>query len=78
MGRGGGGRGWRHWYYATGLPGWMRANGGFGPPGAYGFPYVPSMTREQEMELLREQAKHFTDSLEEINARLDDLSAKET
>jgi hypothetical protein len=41
FGRGrGGGRGWRHWYYATGFPGWMR--GGFGPgpyasaPGPYG------------------------------------------
>jgi len=74
---GGGGHGWRHWYYATGLPGWMRAGGGFGRPGAYGFPYAPATTREQELELLREQAKYFNDSLEAINARLDELTAKE-
>jgi len=45
----GGGRGWRNWYWATGLPGWYRAGVGlpawggrvFGPYApAYGVPYV--------------------------------------
>jgi len=35
FGRRGGGRGWRHWYYATGMPGWARA--GWAP--AWGVPY---------------------------------------
>lgn len=81
-GRGGGGRGWRNWHYATGLPGWARAGWGFGPAvpygTPYGAPYEPAITREQEMELLREQAKHFSDALEDIKRRLDELSAKET
>jgi hypothetical protein len=47
----GGGCGWRHWYYATGLPGWAR----FGWAPAWGTPpnwaYGPvTPTREQEAE----------------------------
>ena len=42
LGRGrGGGRGWRNWYYATGLTGGQRAALGvpaFGAAGAYGAP----------------------------------------
>ena len=37
-GFGGGGRGWRHMFYATGLPGWMRF-GGYAAP--YGYPHLP-------------------------------------
>ena len=39
------GRGWRWWYYATGMPGWMRASyglpafGGFWPGWGRGNPY---------------------------------------
>jgi hypothetical protein len=29
----GGGRGWRHWFHATGLPGWMRFGGKTDPYG---------------------------------------------
>lgn len=49
-GRGGGGRGRRNWFYATGMPGWARAGYGypaFGgaapysmPDDAYGVPYA--------------------------------------
>jgi hypothetical protein len=78
-GRGGrgGGRGWRHWYYATGLPGWARF--GYGPAGgvppytAYGAPYAPTMTREQEIEMLKEQAKYFQDALGDITKRIEEL-----
>ncbi|RJP64978.1 MAG: hypothetical protein C4532_18115 [Candidatus Abyssobacteria bacterium SURF_17] len=73
----GGGRGWRHWYYATGVPGWARAGWGFGPPAPYWPPVGPSMTKDQEAELLSEQAKDFTEALEEIKKRLEELSAKE-
>jgi predicted metal-dependent phosphoesterase TrpH len=35
------------------------------------------MTKDQEAELLSEQAKDFTEALEEIKKRLEELSAKE-
>ena len=47
MGRGGGrGGGWRHrhWYHATGLTGWQRAQMGWPGPGA-SFP--PASSKEQ-------------------------------
>ena len=80
-GRGGGGRGHRHWFYATGLPGWQRTAYGypaFGMP--YGAPYAPpfspSMTGEQEVEALKSQAEYLEDTLEGIRKRLEELEAK--
>ena len=76
-GRRGGGRGWRHWYYATGLPGWARF--GYGPAwgtppyAAYGAPYAPTMTREQEIEMLKGQAEYFQDALDGITKRIEEL-----
>jgi len=77
----GGGRGWRHWYYATGLPGWAR--GGYGwpvqaAPGAgqpYGAPY-PGPDKEQELQMLKDQADFFTESLENIRKRIEELESK--
>lgn len=62
---GGWGRGWRHWYYATGLPRWARFLAWWGPPA--------SLTREEEIRMLREEAKWFKEQLEAINQRLADL-----
>lgn len=79
-GRRGGGRGWRHWYYATGLPGWARF--GYGPAwgtppyAAYGAPYAPTMTREQEIEMLKDQAEYFQDALDGITKRIEELEQK--
>ena len=73
----GGGRGRRNWFYATGIPGWARGGWGFGPHTPYDTSLAPSATKEQEMELLREQAKHFNDALDDIKERIDELSAKE-
>jgi len=76
---GGWGRGWRwrHWFYATGLPGWLR----FGyapawrPPAvAYG-PYAPAP--EQELEALRGQAQWLKDQLEAIQKRIEELEREE-
>lgn len=81
-GRGrGGGRGWRNWYYATGLTGWQRA--------AYGWPvyappapvYTPNQgvetvnppTRDQEIDMLKGQAEYFEDALDGINKRIAEL-----
>lgn len=69
----GGGRGWRHWYYATGLPGWMRG----GSPGWYGWagapPAAEPMTREQEVETLKQHADFLEESLKEVTKRLEEL-----
>ncbi len=74
----GGGRGWRNWYYATGVPGWARGGRGFGPYAPYyGAPPAVSPTAEQEMELLREQAKYFDEALADIRKRMDELSVKQ-
>jgi hypothetical protein len=70
---GGWGRGWRHWYYATGLPGWARFGWGNPPYPYYGGPYAPQMTSEQELEALKGQAKYFEDALQEINKRIQEL-----
>lgn len=81
-GRGGGGRGrgYRHWYYATGMPGWMRAQ--WGPwgapynqamPPAGQFNYEAGISREDEINMLREQADYFKSALDDIQKRLDEL-----
>jgi len=69
-GRGYGGRGWRHWYYATGLPGWARA--GFMPAMPYGPRWQP-MSKEQETQLLKNQAEALKQELDAIVKRLEEL-----
>ncbi|MGB9597009.1 MAG: DUF5320 domain-containing protein [Candidatus Poribacteria bacterium] len=76
------GRGWRHWYYATGMPGWMRA--GYGMP-AFGMPVPPmyphpvyppqAPTPEAEIDMLRNQAEFFKKQLDEIQKRIDELES---
>jgi hypothetical protein len=70
-GPGGSGRGWRHWYYATGLPRWAR----WGSPPAW----APSAgwdppSREQEVDMLRDEAEWLKEQLDAINERMDQLS----
>ena len=81
-GRGrGGGRGWRNWYHATGLPGWARAgNPAWGDTAdtyapAAG-PFAPAMTAEQELDDLKKQAEYFQDALGQINKRIEQLEAE--
>jgi len=77
------GRGWRHWYWATGLPGWMRA--GYASPAPMGwvspgapYPPVTEVKPEQEMEMLRREADMLKTQLEEVQERIDVLEkAKE-
>jgi hypothetical protein len=88
-GWGGGGRGRRHWYYATGLPGWMRFGwGGQWPtpqmaaawgagPWAYGPPAPGPMPRQQELQMLRDHAEALRAQLDQISARIEELE-KET
>jgi len=82
LGRGGWGR--RNWFYATGLTGWQRAAYGYPAFGGvpygvpYAAPYVPTMTGEQELEMLKGQAEYFEDALDGIRKRIEELEAKAT
>ncbi|MBN2491946.1 MAG: hypothetical protein JXQ29_13955, partial [Planctomycetes bacterium] len=76
-GRGGYGGGWRHrnWYYATGLPAWQRGWTGWAGPGAA---LAPGLSREQELEVLRQQAIGFERTLAELKARIQELEKPTT
>ncbi|MGB2630059.1 MAG: DUF5320 domain-containing protein [Candidatus Omnitrophota bacterium] len=69
----GGGRGWRNWYYATGLPGWMRAGYGYPAYGAPAYPYAPEPTAEEESSMLKEQAEALKEELNDIQERIKTL-----
>jgi len=79
----GGDRGRRHWYWATGLPGWARAGGwpmapGYQGPYAQGVaPYGPVVDAEQERQMLQAQAQNMQQALEQINKRLSELEAQQ-
>lgn len=64
-----GGRGWRHWFRATGLFGWQRA----GRLPAWGGHIPFTLSPEEEADLLRNQAKNLKTALERIQKRLQDL-----
>ncbi len=68
----GGGRGWRNWYYATGLPGWQRASMGM-PAFGGTYPYAPEMTPKQEADILKNEADFFKKQLEDIQSRIETL-----
>lgn len=77
-GGGGGGGGWRHrhWYHATGMPGWQRAwMGGpaYAPAGPA--PFGPVMTKEQELEALKNQAKYFEQALEKLRGQIREVES---
>ena len=79
----GGGRGWRNWSYATGLPGSARfgmglpAWGGQTPyMGAY--PYAPELDPKQEMDMLKDQAGILKQQLEDIQGRIGTLKKAQT
>ena len=63
----GGGRGWQNWFYATGLPGRIRAGLGFSNPVA------PAVTTEQELAGLKQQAELLQDSLSQVSERIGQL-----
>lgn len=78
-GRGGGGRGRRNMFYATGLPGWARTGAGAGagtgetaPPAAG----PRAMSRQEELEQLKQQAQQAASVLEQIQQRIDALAGE--
>jgi Family of unknown function (DUF5320) len=74
----GGGRGWRHWFYATGLPGWARA--GWGWPawgGASPYPYEAHFAGEEaELQALKTQAGSLERTLEALRRRIQNLETE--
>jgi hypothetical protein len=73
-GRGWFGRGWRHWYWATGLPGWVRAAQGLPAFGGWVYPYYGlEMTPKEEMDMLKNQADILKQELDEIQRRISTL-----
>jgi hypothetical protein len=85
FGRRGGGRGRRNWFNATGVPGWQRAAYGYPAFGGvpyggvpFGAPPMPTVTREQEVEVLKGQADYFANALEDIKKRIEELESQKT
>jgi len=69
----GGGRGWRHWYYATGLPGWLR----FGHPPVWGALQTQPLTRGRETAFLKAQAEQLRQQLDDISKRIEELEQED-
>ena len=70
-GFGGGGRGWRNRFYATGRPGWTRF-GRYAALYANPMPY-PNADPETEKQALRNQADILESELNLIRKRLDEM-----
>jgi hypothetical protein len=76
MGRGnfgGGGRGFRNMFYATGRPRWARFSGT-----SYNAPYpapsfIPQASSDQELNYLKNQAEYFQTALGDIHKRIEEL-----
>ncbi len=69
-GAGGRGRGWRHMFYATGLPGWMRF--GWGDPA-----FLTDPPPGTEKRILEGEAEALKEQLDQIRKRLDELESGE-
>lgn len=74
----GGGRGWRHWYYATGMPGWARYDYGMPAYGPHAAPYVPEITPNEEREMLKEQSALLRRELKDVEERISTLEKAQT
>ena len=81
-GRGGGpGRGWRNWFYATGLTGWQRAAAGvpasgggqFAPAARTGPAASPAASQEQELNILKQQAETMEQQMKQLRERIEKL-----
>ena len=66
-GFGGGGRGRRNWFYATGLTGRQRA--------AAGMP--AAVSKEQELNLLKQQAQIIEQQMKQLQERIQQLQTEE-
>ncbi len=62
----GGGFGRRNRFYATGMTGWQRS-----------FADVPQMSRDQEVEMLKNQAASLQNALQEVNDQIQKLESED-
>ena len=69
-GRGGGGRGFRNRFYATGLPGWQRAGMFDATP-----PPAAPFSAEQQLDALKGQVDYFENALNELREKIAELDA---
>jgi len=69
----GGGRGFRNCFYATGLPGWMRAQRSRQAFGGFGY----TVSKDDELAMLKEQASYLKDEFDAVQARVQDLERKQ-
>jgi len=67
-GFGGGGRGWRNMFFATGLPGWARSSGYAG--------LNPKANSEMEKQALKQQADALQAELDIIRKRLGEIKSE--
>jgi hypothetical protein len=59
---GGGGRGWRNRFYATGSAGWQRT-----------YPAQQELDPKEQGKILKEQAEYLAGELEAVRSKLNDL-----
>jgi hypothetical protein len=72
----GGGRGWRHWFHATGLPGWARAGSGlpeWGAPLAPPAPIAADTASGAGIPALKAHAAHLEQTLHSLRQRIQSL-----
>lgn len=69
----GGGCGRRNCFYATGLPGWMRAQKGMQAFGGFG----RAISKEDELSALRNQADFLKQQLEDTQARIQSMASRQ-
>jgi len=67
------GRGRRNCFYATGLPGWMRAQKGMQAFGGFG----RAVSKEDELETLKSQADFLKQQLEDTQARIQSMASQQ-
>jgi len=68
----GSGRGWCNCFYATGFPGWMRAQKGMQAFGGRG----RTLSKEDGLSALKDQAEYLKNELDAVQARVQDLESK--
>ncbi len=66
----GGGRGWRHWRQATGLPRWARWAPGITPLATV---FAPPLNGGQELSFLKGQVEYLEKALEQTKNRISEL-----
>lgn len=66
------GRGYRNCFYATGLPGWVRAQKGIQAFGGS----ARLFSNEQDLDILKSQAEFLKQELENTQMRIQNLEAK--